>query len=203
MFFLVFSVLRFSFVRLCTTNFSGFWFFWMAFSYTSVVHKYHLQTYSVRSKASFGLSRQEHSVPPWWQPSALTIFVLSLSSSMSHLSVWVCSGLYWLSSMRAVQGRGGHPIGHLSCDVSMLTDTKVWIYSACCIWWYLISLWFHSVRRWIVYMAYLQSFVFYGVFCSFLILIIPLLLLIPQMKSTLPQNHNPGGPDGRLAPKQP
>ena len=118
MFFLLFSVLRFSFVRLCTTNFSGFWFFWMAFSYTSVVHKYHLLTYSVRCKASFGLSSQEHSGSPWWQPSALTTFVLSLSSSMSHLSVWVCSELYWLSSMRAVQGRGGHPTGHLSCGVS-------------------------------------------------------------------------------------
>ena len=34
------SNLRFSFAALCTTNFSWFWFFWRAFSYTSWLHHF-------------------------------------------------------------------------------------------------------------------------------------------------------------------
>ena len=39
-FFLLSSTLRFSFAVLCTTNFSRFWFFWRAFSYSLLVQKY-------------------------------------------------------------------------------------------------------------------------------------------------------------------
>ena len=73
-FFLLSSTLRFSFAALCTTNFSRFWFFWRAFSYTLVVHKYHLRICSARcSKLStlfWNLLKletwnQRQRLPPW------------------------------------------------------------------------------------------------------------------------------------------
>ena len=117
-FFLLSSTLRFSFAVLCTTNFSRFWFFWRAFSYTLVVHKYHLRICSARCKASCGPSLQGRSWLPWWQPSAWTASVQSPSKSMSLRFAWACSGWYWRSSMKAGRERGGHQTGRPSCDVS-------------------------------------------------------------------------------------
>ena len=116
-FFLLSSTLRFSFAALCTTNFFRFWFFWRAFSYTLVVHKYHLRICSARCKVSCGPSLQGHSCLPWWPPSAWTTFELSLSRNNSLRSALACSVLCWQSSMRAVQGRGKHQTCRLACGV--------------------------------------------------------------------------------------
>ena len=116
-FFLLYSTLRFSFAALCTTNFSRFWIFWRAFSYTLVVHKYHLRICSARCTVSCGPSPQVHLWLPWWPPSAWTVFGQSLSRSKSLRSAWVCSGWCWLSSMRAGRGRGGRQTCRPSCDV--------------------------------------------------------------------------------------
>ena len=117
-FFLLSSTLRFSFAALCTTNFSRFWFFWMASFCTLVVHKYHLRICSARCKASCGLSLQGHWWLPWWQPSAWIASWQSPSKSMSLRFAWACSVLCWRSNMRAAQGRGGHQTVRPSCDVS-------------------------------------------------------------------------------------
>ena len=70
-FFLLSSTLRFSFAALCTTNFSRFWIFWRAFSYTLVVDRYHPPICSARCKASCGPSLQGRWWLPWWQPESL------------------------------------------------------------------------------------------------------------------------------------
>ena len=116
-FFLLSSPLRFSFAVLCTTNFSRFWFFWMASFCTLVVHKYHPRIYSARCKASCGPSPQGHWWLLWWQPSAWIASGQSPSKSMSLQFAWVCSVWCWLSSMKAGRGRGGHQTGRPSCDV--------------------------------------------------------------------------------------
>ena len=116
-FFLLSSTLRFSFAALCTTNFSRFWVFWRAFSYTLVVHRYHLRICSARCTVSCGPSPQVHLWLPWWPPSAWTVFGQSLSRSKSLRSAWVCSVWCWLSSMRAGRGRGGRQTCRPSCDV--------------------------------------------------------------------------------------
>ena len=116
-FFLLSSTLRFSFAVLCTTNFSRFWFFWMASFCTLVVHKYHPRIYSARCKASCGPSLQGRWWLPWWQPSAWIASWQSPSKSMSLRFAWACSVLCWLSSMQAGRGRGGHQTGRPSCDV--------------------------------------------------------------------------------------
>ena len=116
-FFLLSSTLRFSFAALCTTNFSRFWIFWKAFSYTLVVHKYHLRICSARCTVSCGPSPQVRLWLPWWPPSAWTAFGLFLSKNKSLRSVWACSGWCWLSSMRAGRERGGHQTCRPSCGV--------------------------------------------------------------------------------------
>lgn len=116
-FFLLSSPLRFSFAVLCTTNFSRFWFFWMASFCTLVVHKYHPRIYSARCKASCEPSLQGRWWLPWWPPSAWIASGQSLSKSRSLQFAWVCSVWCWLSSMKAGRGRGGHQTGRPSCDV--------------------------------------------------------------------------------------
>ena len=118
LFFLLSSTLRFSFAAMCTTNFSRFWFFWMASSCTLVVHKYHLRICLARCKASCGPSLQGRLCLPWWPPSAWTAFELFLSKNKSLRSAWACSGWCWRSSMKAGRERGGHQTGRPSCDVS-------------------------------------------------------------------------------------
>ena len=97
---LLFSDFRFQFASLCTTNFWGFWFFWMAFSCTSIVRKYCWLPLSVHCTSSYALSLQERSWLPSWRPSVLTSVWQFLSSSSSHPPAWVCIWLCWLSSMR-------------------------------------------------------------------------------------------------------
>ena len=129
---LLFSDFRFQFASLCTTNFWGFWFFWMAFSCTSIVRKYCWLPLSVHCTSSYALSLQERSWLPSWRPSVLTSVWQFLSSSSSHPPAWVCIWLCWLSSMRAVRGRGGHPSGHPSCGVS----AAGWGRSSAACWYY-------------------------------------------------------------------
>ena len=117
-FFLLSCTLRFSFAALCTTNFSRFWFFWMASFCTLVVHKYHPRICSARCKASCRPPLQGHWWLPWWQPSAWIAFGQSPSKSMSLRFAWVCIVWCWLSSMKAGRERGGHQTGRPSCDVS-------------------------------------------------------------------------------------
>ena len=116
--FLQISVLWFSFASLCTTNFLWFWFFWMASSCTLVCHKYLLPPWSARCITSCTPFRPMRLFLPSWQLSALTLSSLSPSSSVSHPTASDGNGLCWLSNMRAVRGRGGHPTGRPSCDIS-------------------------------------------------------------------------------------